>query len=87
MDTRGQRLVPGSAQQPSESDGTLNVRRTERLRSGDDHVEFVRAERALGHERGIGGVKKEVAGTAEDEESMSTGKGGSVWIERSIPGG
>jgi len=65
----------------------LNLRRTERPRSGDDHVEFVPAEQALGRERDFGGVENEVAGAAEDEESMSTGKGGSMWIERLIPGG
>ena len=57
---------------------TLCLRRTERPKSGDDHVEFVCAEQALRRKRGFGGVKKEVAGAAEDEESISTGKGGSV---------
>ena len=46
---------------------TLYLRRTERPGSGHDHVEFVRAEQALGRERGFGGVEKEVAGAAEDE--------------------
>jgi len=31
------------------SDGTLNLRRTERPRSGDDCVEFVRADKVPGH--------------------------------------
>ena len=59
-------------------DETLNLRRTERPRSGDDHVEFVCAEQALGRERGIGCVEKELAGAALDGELISTGKGGSV---------
>ena len=46
---------------------TLYLRRTERPKSGNDHVEFVRTEQALGRERGFGGVEKEVAGAAEDE--------------------
>jgi len=59
------------------SDGTLNFRRTERPRN---HVEFVRGEQALGRKRGHGGVEEKVAGAAENEESMSIRKGGSVWI-------
>ena len=45
----------------------LSLRKTEKPRSGDDHVEFVLAEQALGRERGFEGVEKEVAGAAEDE--------------------
>ena len=65
---------------------TLYLRRTERPGSGNDHVEFVCAEQAFGRERGFGGVEKDIAGAAHDEESISTGKDGSVWIERTIPG-
>ena len=50
------RLVPGS-----------KPYRTERRTSGDDHVEFVRAEQALGYERVFGCVEKVVAGAAEDD--------------------
>ena len=49
------------------SDRRLYLRRTERPGSGNDHVEFVCAEQALGGERGFGGVEKEVAGAAEDK--------------------
>ena len=49
------------------SDGMSSLRKTEKPRSGDDHVEFMLAEQALGRERGFGGVEKEVAGAAEDE--------------------
>ena len=85
VDVKSQRLVPGSAQQPSPM-GRCTFEGP-KDQSGNDHVEFVRTEQALGGERGLGGVEKELAGAAQDEESMSTEKGGSVWIERSIPGG
>ena len=49
------------------SDGRLNLRRTERQKSGDDHVEFVHAEQALGRERGLRGVEKEGVSAAEDD--------------------
>ena len=49
------------------SNRTLYLRRTERPKSGDDHVEFVRTEQALRRERGFGGVEKVVAGAAEDD--------------------
>ena len=44
------------------SDGMLSLRKTEKPRSEDDHVEFVLAEQALRGERGFGGV-----GAAEDD--------------------
>ena len=44
-----------------------SLRKTEKPRSGDDHVEFVCAEQALGRQRGFGGVDKEVPGAAEDD--------------------
>ena len=72
VDVKSQRLVLGSAQQPS-----LTGRCTfegPKDQSGNDHVEFVCAER----ERGFGGGEKDVAGAAQDEELISTGKGGSV---------
>ena len=46
---------------------TLYLRRTERPGSGNDHVQFVCAEQAIGRERGSGGVEKELVGAAEDE--------------------
>ena len=46
---------------------TLYLRRTEKPGSGNDHVQFVCAEQAIGRERGFGGVEKELMGAAEDE--------------------
>ena len=66
----------------------MGCRAFERPKNHDhDHVEFLLAEQALGRERGFGGVENEVVGAAQDEESISTGRGGSVWIECTIPGG
>ena len=76
MDAKSQRLVPGLAQQPSPT-GRCTFEGP-KDQGGNDHVEFVRTEQALGGERGFGGVEKEVAGAAQDEELISTGKGGSV---------
>ena len=72
VDVKSQRLVPGSAQQPSPM-GRCTFEGP-KDQSGNDHVEFVCAER----ERGFGGGEKDVAGAAQDEELISTGKGGSV---------
>ena len=52
----------------------LKARRTERLTSGDDYVEFVHVELMLGDKRGFGGcVKKEVAGAAEESMRKCVG--------------
>ena len=61
----------------------LNARRTKRLTGGDDRVDFVGIEPALGGQRGFGGcVEKEVSGVAEDEEPvLASRKGGSEWVE------
>ena len=48
------------------SDGMSSLRKTEKPRSGDDHVAFMLAEQALGRERRFGGVDKEVSGASED---------------------
>ena len=52
-------------------DATLVFRRTERPESGALNGPW-------GHERGFGRAEKEVAGAAQDEELISTRKGGSV---------
>ena len=72
MDAKSQRLVQGLAQQPSPTGRCTFVGPKDQ--GGNDHVEFVCAER----ERSFGCVEKEVAGAAQDEELISTGKGGSV---------
>ena len=41
-----------------------SLRKTEKPRSGDDHVEFVLVKQALGREQGFGCVEKEGVGAA-----------------------
>ena len=60
----------------------LNARRTERLTSGHDRIEFVRIEPVLGgHHSFSGCVEREVACAVEDEKPMLARKGGSKWVE------
>ena len=60
----------------------LNARRTQRLTSGDDRVEFVGVEPVLGGPRGFGGLGGEGGcRPVEDEEPMLRRKGGSEWFE------
>ena len=60
MDAKRQRF--GSKFRPTTlSEGMLIILRTEKSTSGAGDVEFVHAGLALGHERGFGGVEKELA--------------------------